>query len=99
VHDILTSLPRMQTVAGSPERIAKRLAKLQDAGVDGVQLMNALLPETYDEFFDNVVPVLQQRGLMQREYRPGTLREKLFDTDDPHISGSHPARGYRGMCR
>jgi long-chain alkane monooxygenase len=97
VHDFLTSLPRMQTLAGSPERIANRLLQLQDAGVDGVQLMNALLPETYDDFFEHVVPVLQQRGLMQREYRPGTLREKLFDTDHPHISERHPARGYRGM--
>ncbi|MBX7433126.1 LLM class flavin-dependent oxidoreductase [Mycobacterium sp. Y57] len=97
VRDFLTSLPRMQTVAGSPERIAKRLVELQAAGVDGVQLMNALLPETYEDFFDHVVPVLQEQGLMQREYRPGTLREKLFDTNDPHISERHPARGYRGM--
>lgn len=69
VRDFLTSLPRMQTIAGSPERIADRLVELQRAGVDGVQIMNALLPETYDEFFEHVVPVLQDRGLMQREYR------------------------------
>lgn len=94
VRDFLTSLPRMQTLAGSPERIMKRLTELQDAGVDGIQLMNALLPETYDEFFDHVVPMLQERGLMQRAYRPGTLREKLFDNDDPHLSERHPARRY-----
>lgn len=97
VRDFLTSLPRMQTLAGSPERITKRLVELQEAGVDGVQLMNALLPESYDEFFDHVVPVLQEQGLMQREYRSGTLREKLFDTDDAYISERHPARAYRGM--
>jgi hypothetical protein len=33
-------------------------------GVDGVQIMNALLPETYDEFFEHVVPVLQDKGIM-----------------------------------
>jgi hypothetical protein len=36
---------------------------------------------------------------MQREYRSGTLREKLFDTDDPHICERHPAFGYRGRFR
>jgi long-chain alkane monooxygenase len=97
VHDFLTSLPRMQTLAGTPERIADRLLELQTAGVDGVQIMNALMPETYDEFFDHVVPVLQDKGIMQREYGPGTLRQKLFDTDEPHISPRHPAFAYRGM--
>ncbi|WIM86890.1 hypothetical protein PT015_18710 [Candidatus Mycobacterium wuenschmannii] len=87
----------MQTLAGTPERIADRLLELQAAGVDGVQIMNALMPETYDEFFDHVVPVLQDKGIMQREYRPGTLRQKLFDTDEAHISPRHPAFAYRGM--
>jgi long-chain alkane monooxygenase len=97
IRDFLTAVPRMQTLAGSPERIAGRLLELQSAGVDGVQIMNALLPETYDEFFEHVVPVLQDKGIMQRDYRPGTLRQKLFDTDNPHISERHPAFGYRGM--
>ena len=89
------SLPQM--VVGSPETIADRLAEHQRAGIDGVQVMNALMPESYDEFFEHLVPVLQDRGLMQREYQPGTLREKLFDVDNPHISDRHPAYGYRGM--
>jgi alkanesulfonate monooxygenase SsuD/methylene tetrahydromethanopterin reductase-like flavin-dependent oxidoreductase (luciferase family) len=99
VHNFLTSLPRMQTLAVTPERIAERIIELQDAGVDGVQIMNALMPETYEEFFEYVVPVLQDKGIMQREYRPGTLRQKLFDTDEPHISARHPAFGYRGAFR
>jgi long-chain alkane monooxygenase len=44
-------------VVGSPETIAARLAEYQAAGVDGVQIMNALMPESYEEFFDHVVPV------------------------------------------
>ena len=84
-------------VVGSPETIAVRLAEYQAAGVDGVQIMNILLPGSYDEFFKDVVPVLQAKGLMQKEYRTGTLRQKLFDTDNPDISIRHPASGYRGM--
>ncbi len=97
VKDFLTSLSLPQMVVGSPETIANRLLEYQGAGVDGVQVMNALLPESYQEFFDHLVPVLQDKGLMQTEYRPGTLREKLFDTATPDISARHPARGYRGM--
>jgi hypothetical protein len=33
---------------------------------------------------------------MQREYRSGTLRDKLFGSG-PSISERHPAYGYRGM--
>lgn len=97
VKDFLTSLSLPQMVVGSPETIAARLQEFQGAGVDGVQVMNILIPESYDEFFDHLVPVLQGKGLMQTEYRPGTLREKLFHTSTPDISERHPAYGYRGM--
>lgn len=97
IKDFLTSLSLPQMVVGSPETIAKRLAEYQQAGVDGVQVMNALMPESYDDFFTHLVPVLQDKGLMQKEYRPGTLREKLFDAATPAISTRHPAYGYRGM--
>jgi FMN-dependent oxidoreductase (nitrilotriacetate monooxygenase family) len=97
IKDFLSMLSLPQMVVGSPETIAKRLREYQGAGVDGVQIMNALLPESYEEFFDHVVPVLQNEGLMQREYHPGTLREKLFGASSPDISERHPAHGYRGM--
>ena len=97
IHDFLTTMSLPQMVVGSPETIAARLAEYQVVGVDGVQIMNILMPGSYEEFFEHVVPVLQEKGLMQKEYRPGTLREKLFDTDTPDISQHHPAFGYRGM--
>ncbi|MBX8691751.1 NtaA/DmoA family FMN-dependent monooxygenase [Mycobacterium sp. 20091114027_K0903767] len=99
VKDFLTSLSLPQMVVGSPETIAKRLEEYQQAGVDGVQVMNALMPESYDDFFTHLVPVLQSKGLMQKEYRRGTLREKLFDSPTPDINDRHPAYGYRGMFR
>ncbi|BBZ03441.1 monooxygenase [Mycolicibacterium chitae] len=97
IGDFLTTMSLPQMVVGSPETIAARLLEFQAAGSDGVQVMNMLMPESYDEFFEHVVPVLQDKGLMQTEYRPGTLRQKLFDTDRPDISERHPAHGYRGM--
>jgi FMN-dependent oxidoreductase (nitrilotriacetate monooxygenase family) len=54
--------------------------------------------ELYD-FAEHVAPVLQARGLMQREYAPGTFREKLFsggaEPSGPHINDRHPAATYR----
>lgn len=96
IKDFLTSLSLPQMVVGSPETIANRLLEYQGAGVDGVQVMNALLPNSYDEFFEHLVPVLQDKGLMQTQYQPGTLRQKLF-VGEPDISQWHPAHGYRGM--
>jgi hypothetical protein len=34
----------------------------QGAGVDGVQAMNALMPNSYDEFFGHLVPVLHEKA-------------------------------------
>ena len=65
------SLPQM--VVGSPETIAARLAEYQAAGVDGVQIMNILMPGSYDEFFEHVVPVLQAEGPDAEGVSPGDV--------------------------
>jgi long-chain alkane monooxygenase len=99
IRDFLTGLSASQMVVGSPETIAAKLAKYQAAGVDGVQIMNVLMPESFDDFFEHVVPVLQDKGMMQQDYRQGTLRQKIFDVDAPDIAKTHPAYNYRGMFR
>ena len=82
-------------IVGTPEQIADELARWQDAGVDGVHMVNAGGPVPYEEFVDHVAPVLQERGLMQREYAEGTLRHKLFGRA-AGLPGRHPAARYRG---
>ena len=62
--------------------------------MDGINLVNAEIPGSYEEFVDHVVPVLQRRGLAQREYRPGTLRHKIFGQGD-RLPERHPAVRYR----
>jgi hypothetical protein len=51
-------------------------------------------PDSFEEFVEHVVPVLQDRGLVQREYAPGTLREKLFG-HGPHLPDRHRATQIR----
>jgi long-chain alkane monooxygenase len=82
-------------IVGTPEQIADALARWQAAGVDGVNLINAEIPGSYEDFVDHVAPELQRRGLMQREYAEGTLRNKLFGRGD-RLPGRHPAARYRG---
>lgn len=81
-------------VVGTPEQIADHLAGWRDAGIDGINVVNWILPGSYEEFVDRVMPVLQERGLAQTEYAEGTLRRKLFGTDE--LPATHPARAYRG---
>jgi long-chain alkane monooxygenase len=82
-------------ITGTPEQIADELARWQDAGVDGINLLNAGSPGPCEEFVDHVAPVLQGRGLMQREYAEGSLRHKLFGRGG-RLPGRHPAARYRG---
>ena len=62
--------------------------------MDGFNITYCVTPGTFTDFIDAVVPELQQRGLVQRDYAPGTLREKLFGR--AHAGAGHPAARYRG---
>jgi FMN-dependent oxidoreductase (nitrilotriacetate monooxygenase family) len=79
-------------VVGTPEQIADRLQEWSDAGVDGINVTYYTTPGSFVDFIDGVIPVLQERGLAQRDYRPGTLREKLTDgADGPRLNERHAA--------
>jgi long-chain alkane monooxygenase len=91
----LTARAMSSTLVGTPEAIADRLEEWQAAGVDGVNVMNRLLPGSYTDFIEHVMPELRRRGLAQGEYRPGTLREKLGGSG-PRVNERHPAALYRG---
>jgi FMN-dependent oxidoreductase (nitrilotriacetate monooxygenase family) len=80
-------------LAGTPEQIADDLAAWGEAGVDGFNITYSVTPGTFADFVDGVVPVLQARGLMQRDYSPGPLRQKLFGA--PRLPGRHPAAHHR----
>jgi alkanesulfonate monooxygenase len=70
---------RGPVVVGSPEEVAEELiAWVEDTDVDGFNLAYAVMPETFADFVDMVMPELQRRGRYKRDYAPGTLREKLY---------------------
>ncbi len=94
VEDFGRVLARASRVVGTPESIADHLALWRDAGVDGINVVNATIPGSYDIFIDEVLPVLRRRGLAREGYEQGTLRKKIFGSD--RLSDRHPAAAYRG---
>jgi alkanesulfonate monooxygenase len=77
---------------GAPADIADAMEDFIDrTGVDGFNLAYAVLPETFEDIVDFVIPELQRRGRYKTEYAEGTLREKLFGAS-PYLAASHPAR-------
>lgn len=65
-------------VAGTAEDIADQLAEMAQAtGVDGFIVSPAFLPDTFEDFVREVVPILQARGLFRRDYGGRTLRDNL----------------------
>ncbi|MEV4686208.1 LLM class flavin-dependent oxidoreductase [Microbacterium sp. LWH3-1.2] len=96
VADVAGALSYNLRMVGTPESIADRLEEWQDAGIDGINVIAQYFPGSYREFVEHVIPVLQERGLAQREYEPGTLRERLFPDTDGRLPDRHPAAAYRG---
>jgi len=82
-------------LVGTPEQLADTFQEWVQAGVDGFNLAYAITPGTFVDFVEGVVPVLQQRGLMQTGYQEGTLREKLFGNGRARLRDPHPAAQHR----
>lgn len=82
-------------LVGAPEQIADQLEAWTEVGVDGFNLSYSTMPNSYVDFIEGVVPVLQRRGRMQSSYRGGTLRQKLFERASSHMPLPHPAAAAR----
>ncbi|WP_448720980.1 NtaA/DmoA family FMN-dependent monooxygenase [Microbacterium natoriense] len=63
---------------GTAAQIADQLdAFVQEDGADGVVIGSHLVPAGLDEFVDQVVPLLQERGSLRTDYEGTTLRDNL----------------------
>lgn len=86
-HGVIDYAP---SPVGPPEAIADYLQEAFEAGIaDGFWLQQATYAMA-GEFVDQVVPILQRRGLYHRDYEGSTLREHLGVPrqygQDPRIS-------------
>ncbi len=63
-------------VSDTPEHIADLIEDWFTDGVaDGINLMPPVLPKMLDVFIDEVVPLLQKKGIFRTDYHGDTLRE------------------------
>lgn len=64
------------TFVGTPVQVADTIISWFEGGAaDGFNIMAPGLPSELETFIDQVVPILQDKGLFRREYRGATLRE------------------------
>ncbi|MFF4344343.1 NtaA/DmoA family FMN-dependent monooxygenase [Kitasatospora sp. NPDC001540] len=73
------------TATGTPEQVADLIQLwFEEGAADGFNLMPDVLADGLPVFVDEVVPILQRRGLFRTEYRGSTLRE--------HYGAAQPVR-------
>jgi FMN-dependent oxidoreductase (nitrilotriacetate monooxygenase family) len=81
-------------IVGSPSTVADELqAWVEQADVDGFNLVRVVAPESLEAIVDLLVPELQSRGMFKTEYAPGPLRQKIFG--EPRLPSRHPAARHR----
>lgn len=65
---------------GTPEMIADQMeAFVGEVGGDGFMLSMIYCPGALEEFVDQVVPLLQARGIYRTQYKGLTQRDHLLD--------------------
>lgn len=87
-------------VVGTPEQVADDIEHwFRHGAADGFNLMPGLLPSGLQDFVEQVVPLLQKRGLFRQDYEGSTLRQHLglpiprspaAQASDPASTASHP---------
>jgi FMN-dependent oxidoreductase (nitrilotriacetate monooxygenase family) len=77
-----------RTIVGTPEQVADDLELwFKSAAADGFNYMPPSIPKQLEVFIEQVVPILQQRGLFRTEYEGETLRD--------HYGLARPQSQYR----
>ncbi|MEV4902869.1 LLM class flavin-dependent oxidoreductase [Citricoccus sp. NPDC055426] len=82
-------------LVGTPERIADEIERwVDESGTDGINLARSVTPASFKDFVDMVVPELQKRGRVWKDYEGSTLREYLQGPGNSRVQATHPAAAY-----
>ncbi|MEU6349095.1 NtaA/DmoA family FMN-dependent monooxygenase [Streptomyces sp. NPDC047072] len=87
IRDLVINTGNRQNFIGSAETIARTIDEYVQADAsDGFILVPHITPTGLDAFADQVVPLLQERGVFRTEYEGPTLRHQLglAHPDDAH---------------
>jgi len=74
---------------GTPEQVADAIQTwFENGAADGFNVMPPYLPEAFDVFVAEVLPILRKRGLFREDYADVTLRDHY---GLPPLGGARPA--------
>jgi len=80
-------------IIGSPQTVADELERwMEEADVDGFNLVPVVQPGGFRDFVELVVPELQRRGRMRTSYDGATLRANFFQEGADRLPPNHHAR-------
>ncbi|WP_238011039.1 NtaA/DmoA family FMN-dependent monooxygenase [Dactylosporangium sp. AC04546] len=83
IRDVVIEVFGRQTFIGTPASVAETLNRyVQEDAADGFILVPHIVPGGLDEFVDQVVPLLQERGVLRADYTTTTLRGHLGLVDE-----------------
>lgn len=70
----------MPQLVGTPEQVADQLEGIwRETGCHGFNVTPTITPASIEDFVDQVVPILQKRGIYRREYAGRTFRDNLLN--------------------
>jgi alkanesulfonate monooxygenase SsuD/methylene tetrahydromethanopterin reductase-like flavin-dependent oxidoreductase (luciferase family) len=86
IRELMIRLRSRHTFVGSARTIADAMTEcVEQEACDGFILVPHITPGGLDRFADEVVPLLQERGIFRADYEGPTLRD--------HLGLAHPAPG------
>ena len=89
---------RYPAIVGDAQQVTDELQSwVKETGIDGFNLTRTVVPESFEDFVDVVVPELQNRGLHKTSYTEGSLRHKLFGQGN-HLPARHAAAQFRKLA-
>jgi alkanesulfonate monooxygenase SsuD/methylene tetrahydromethanopterin reductase-like flavin-dependent oxidoreductase (luciferase family) len=78
IRELIVEVTGRHSFVGSPATVADTINDFVQADAsDGFILVPHITPGGLDEFADEVVPLLQERGVFRTEYEGSTLRHHL----------------------
>ncbi|KAH7125280.1 luciferase-like domain-containing protein [Dendryphion nanum] len=83
-------------VVGSPKTVVDELERWVEVGdLDGFNLSHVVIPGSFEDIVQWVIPELQKRGIFRKEVekRGATVRETFLGQS--HLLDDHPGRKYR----
>ncbi|KAK7519558.1 luciferase-like domain-containing protein [Phyllosticta citriasiana] len=84
------------TIVGSPENVANELERwIEESDLDGFNIAYAILPQSFVDISELLIPELRRRGIFHEGPQGGTLREFISGKKGQKLpAADHPASNY-----